>query len=69
MNPSGIEMADAILKEGGGVLLFGLCLVAVELVVLVALLFGALAVRGLWRWITRGSWNSVVVSLHRKALR
>jgi len=31
-------------------------------------LFGALAIRGMWRWCTGNSWNSAIASVERKAL-
>jgi hypothetical protein len=34
-----------------------------------AVLFFCLAVRGIWRWLTRATWNDVVRSAERKALR
>ena len=36
---------------------------------IVALLFFCLAVRGVWRWLTRRTWGDVVASTGRKALR
>lgn len=69
MQPSDIEMANAIVKDGGAVLLFGLALAALEFVGLVLLLFGVLMFRGVWRWLTRATWNDVVLSASRKALR
>lgn len=36
---------------------------------LLAMLFFLLAVRGIWRWLTRRTWADVVRSTHRKALR
>lgn len=36
---------------------------------LLAVLFASLALRGLWRWLTRGSWQGVILSAEREAFR
>jgi hypothetical protein len=50
-------------------ILFGAFVLLVFGLLILAILFFSLAVRGCCRWLTRGSWNDVVRSAERKALR
>jgi hypothetical protein len=63
---------DAIvegIESAGADLLFGLIVLVSFGLVLLGLMFFLLAVRGMWRWLTRHTWGDVVASAGRKALK
>jgi hypothetical protein len=48
---------------------FGAVVIFSFALVVTGMLFFLLAVRGVWRWLTRRTWNDVVASAGRKALK
>ena len=60
-----LQMIDA----GTLNLLAGLAVIVSFGLLILLILFGLLAFRGIFRWLTRGSWNDVVRSAERKAIR
>lgn len=63
------EMLQQIVTEAGANVLFGMIVIGIFAVLLVLVMFAALAVRALWIWLTGESVNSVIVKTARKALR
>jgi hypothetical protein len=64
-----IEMIESAVNDAGANILVGAIVLMAFAMALGAVLFGLLAVRGMWRWLTRHSWSDVVASTGRKALR
>jgi Kef-type K+ transport system membrane component KefB len=56
-------------EESAAQVLFATLLLFLFAISLAAVLFGVLLVRAIFRWLTRHSWNDVIVSTERKALR
>jgi hypothetical protein len=48
---------------------FGIVILSGFGVFMLAALFIALLIRGIWRWLTGESWNRVLLSAERRALR
>jgi len=66
MSPWVQMLADAL--DNIAALIAFFCVVLGSVVILCVLaLFGALAIRGAWRWITGHSWNSAIAAAERKA--
>jgi hypothetical protein len=57
------------LENGAADFLFGLLFLLLFAALLLIALFASLAIRAVWRFLTRRSWRDVVVSFERKALR
>jgi hypothetical protein len=64
-----IEYVIQIVESSGAMMAFGILLLLLFAALLCVLLFGLLLVRAIWRWLTRHSWNDVILSTERKALR
>jgi hypothetical protein len=64
-----LDMIQQAITSFAADVLFGAIMLLSFGLVLLALLFFLLAVRGVFRWLTRGSWNDVVSFTERKALK
>jgi hypothetical protein len=64
-----LDMIVQAIDNGAANIVVGFIVLAGFSALLCGLLFFCLAVRGIWRWLTRKSINDVVVSAERKALR
>ena len=62
-------MVDATIDNTAAYVIFSAIVCLLYGLTLLGLLFLLLAVRGLWRWLTRHTWSDVIVSIERKALR
>jgi hypothetical protein len=68
MNPW-IQMLVDMIDNAASWLAFAYMLLGGVIVVMLIALFGALAIRGAWRWLTGHSWNSAIAAAERKAFR
>jgi hypothetical protein len=64
-----LDMIWQTIETAGGNVLVGAIVLIIFAMMLLALMFFLLAVRGIFRWFIRGSWNDVVRSTTRKALK
>jgi hypothetical protein len=64
-----LDMLQNAIDEGVANVLFGILFFVAVAILIICALFVALAIRELWRWITRGSWNRIIVKTERKAIR
>ena len=69
-------MSDALMQaviqaidDSGALLLFAGVLMTGYGTLLLAMLFGALALRAAWRWLKQKTWSSLVLALERRAVR
>ena len=63
------QMLVQSIESLGADLLFGLVVLTSFGLTLLAVMFFLLAVRGCWRWLIGHTWNDVVASAGRKALK
>jgi len=56
------------IDSGGALIAFGILVLTCFALTVMGFLFFLLALRGVWRWIIRHTWNDMVVSAERKAL-
>lgn len=64
-----IEAAIDAIDNAGAVAVFGALMILVYAFALVLLLFCLLAVRGVWRWLSRHTWGAAIARIQRRALR
>lgn len=64
-----VQMFSDAMDCGGTYVAFCVLVMVGYCIALLAVLFGLLAVRGIWRWLARHTWASVILSAQRKALR
>jgi hypothetical protein len=64
-----LQMLDAAATSLAADVAFGLLVLGSFAMALLAVMFSLLVVRGVFRFLTRGSWNDVVRSAERKALQ
>lgn len=64
-----VDMIVSAIENAGANVLVGAIVLLSFGMILLAILFGLLAVRGIFRWLARKTWNDVVASTGRKALR
>lgn len=67
-DPRVMMLLDAIFDFGALVLFYTIVLTAYGMLML-AILFCALAVRTAWRWLATHTWGDVIFAVHRRALR
>lgn len=63
------QMLVQSIESLGADLLFGLVVLTSFGLAILAVMFFLLAVRGCWRWLIGHTWNDVVASAGRKALK
>lgn len=68
-NNSDLMMLLDTIGDLGASLLFGMIVLALYGMLILAILFCGLAVRVAWRWLTCATWRDVIVLGHRRALR
>lgn len=64
-----IEMVIETIQDGAANIFFGAIVLVSFALILLAVMFFLLAVRGCCRWLVGHTWNDVVVSGARKALK
>jgi hypothetical protein len=64
-----LQMLDAAAQSIGADIVVGFIVIVSFAMALLGILFFLLAVRGIWRYLTRHTVNDVIVSSQRKALR
>jgi hypothetical protein len=62
------EIAIQTIESAGASVAFVIIVLVSFALVIVLILFALLALRAVWRWLTRYSFNNVVVFVERKAL-
>lgn len=63
-----VMLVDA-LNDGAATVLFGFIVCVGYALLLMGVLWALLAVRAVWRWLTRHTWRDAIVTLARKALQ
>jgi hypothetical protein len=63
------DLLQTTIESTGATVVFGLLLLFLFASVICVVMFTMLLVRAVWRWLTRHTWNDVIVSTERKALR
>ena len=69
MRNSDVMMLMDMLKDAACNVLVGVIVLAGFAVLMTAILFCSLAVRHVWRWLTRATWRELIVMMERRALR
>jgi hypothetical protein len=64
-----VMMLEDIAKDSGAMIAFMFIVITLYGSLLLGALFFLLAVRSVWRWLTRHTWNDVIASAGRRALR
>lgn len=64
-----IEAIQSAIETTGANIVFGVIVLVAFGAVILCFLFAGLAIRGGWRRLTRRTWNDVIRSTERKALR
>ena len=64
-----LEMLQSAIEDGAANVAFGILFFAILALLILAVFFAGLAIRAMWQWLTRGSWNRVIVKTERKATR
>jgi hypothetical protein len=64
-----LQMMDAAASSLAADVAFGLVVLGSFAIVILCVMFFLFAVRGAWRWLIRRTWNDVIASTERKALR
>jgi len=60
---------EDIIDWAAAYVIFGLIVLGFAGFFILVALFASLALRAAWRWLSRHTWNRVIVSVERKALR
>jgi hypothetical protein len=64
-----VDMLLQATDSAGAAVLFGIIVLVSFALIILLILIGLLILRAVWRWLTRYSFNNVVVFVERKALR
>ena len=63
----GMQMLADMADHATATTLFAMIILAAEVALLFAMLFGGLLLRAAWRWLFVHNWNNVIVSAEHKA--
>lgn len=70
MTPEHVQMLCDAIDEGGRIVFaVFLAIGGATIAGIVSILFLCYLLQGIWRFLTTGRWNSVIVSAERKAMR
>jgi hypothetical protein len=64
-----LDFWDNVLQACGAYLFFILVICAISAGSVALLFFVGLGIRKIWRWITGGTWNRVILSIGRRVFR
>jgi hypothetical protein len=64
-----IDYIAQTIDNAGAQVFFAVLLLLLFAISLVAVLFSLLMVRAIWWWLTRATWNDVIVSAEHRAFR
>jgi hypothetical protein len=64
-----LQMMDAAASSLAADVAFGLVVLGSFAIAILSVMFFLFAVRGAWRWLIRHTWNDVIASTARKALK
>jgi len=64
-----VDMLLQATHSAGAAVLFGIIVLVSFALIIALILIGLLILRSVWRWLTRYSFNNVVMFVERKALR